>query len=402
MAGGGLVEHDEELYDVLNDEITRLDDTLWDVSMALHAHPELAFEEHAAAARLTAELEGGGFVVQRGVAGMPTAFTARAGAGRGTSVALLLEYDALPGLGHGCGHNLIAAAGLGAALAVRRALTEPPGTLLVVGTPAEEAGGGKVIELGAGVFDGIDAALMFRPGVRTWEWAPLTAQVELRLTFHGRAAHPTGNPTEGIDALAALIQAFNNVAVLHRRLPSGSHVQGIITAGGEATNIIPDRAEGRFSLRGLTTTALEELVGQVTMCAEGAATATGATVKVDRLGTGYTHFRNNEVLSRLFGRHLNALGIKATAPEPGVFLGSSDIGNVSTTVPAIHPFIAIARQEDADHSPAFAAAAASPRGRAVMLAAAEALARTAVDLLTQPATVAQAWARFGEQVRIGA
>jgi amidohydrolase len=395
------VEHDEELYDGLNEEITRLADKLWDVSMALHAHPELAFEEHAAAARLTAELDGDGFVVRPGVAGMPTAFTARAGAGRGPSVALLLEYDALPGLGHACGHNLIAAAGLGAALAVRRVLTEPPGTLLVVGTPAAESGGGKVIALGAGVLDGIDAALMFHPGVRTWEWAPLTAQVELLLTFHGRAAHPTGNPTEGIDALAALIQAFNNIAVLQRRLPSGSHVQGIITAGGEATNIIPDHAEGRFSLHGVTTTALEELIGQVTMCAEGAATATGATVKVDQVGTGYTHFRNNEVLSRLFSRHLSALGIKATAPEPGVFLGSSDIGNVSTTVPAIHPFIAIARQEDTDHSPAFAAAAGSSRGQAVMLAAAEALARTTVDLLTQPATVAQAWARFGEQARIG-
>jgi amidohydrolase len=393
------VNDQDHLYAAVSGEIGRLADRLWDVSADLHAHPEPAFEEHHAAARLTSELEADGFEVRRDVADMPTAFTARTGTGGHPCVALLLEYDALPGLGHACGHNLIAAAGLGAALAVKRAVGEPAGTVLVVGTPAEEGGGGKVIELDAGVFDGVDAALMFHPGAHTWEWAPLTARAELHVTFHGRAAHPTGNPTEGIDALAALIQLFTTLGVLDRRLPAGSHVQGIITAGGTATNIAPDRAEGRFGLRALTTDALEDLAVIVRRCAEGTATATGTSVDVTRAVAGYTHFRNNDVVSAVFKRHLTALGITMTTPEPGVILGSSDIGDVSTSMPAIHPFVAITGPENSDHTPAFAEAAGGPRGRDVMLAAAEALALTTIDLLTRPAMVAKAWAHFEQQAR---
>ncbi|WTN46073.1 hypothetical protein OHB00_49115 [Streptomyces sp. NBC_00631] len=155
------------------------------------------------------------------------------------AVALLLEYDALPGLGHACGHNLIAAAGLGAALAARAVLPGEAGSVLAVGTPAEEGGGGKALEVAAGVFDDVDAALMFHPGVHDWVRAPLTAQEQYRVGFHGRAAHPTGNPTEGIDALAALIELFNVLSALGRRLPEASHIQGIVTQGGTATNLVP-------------------------------------------------------------------------------------------------------------------------------------------------------------------
>jgi len=373
-------------------EIAVLADRLWDVALALHREPELAFDEHRAADRLCAELTG--FEVERGVAGLPTAFVGRWGSGEGPTVALLLEYDALPGLGHACGHNLIAAAGLGAALAVRRELEEPTGTLLVVGTPAEEGGGGKVVELAAGVFDGVDAALMWHPGAHNWTWAPLTAQVELEITFHGRAAHPTGDPTEGIDALAALIQLFNTLGVLRPRLPAGSHVQGIVTRGGEATNIVPDTAVGRFGLRGLTTSALESLAATVTTMAEATASATGTRASVERVHEPYHHFRDNGVLSGRFATHLAKAGVTATDPDPGVFLGSSDIGNVSTRLPAIHPFVAIVDEDTSDHTPEFAVAAAGPRGRAAMLAAAEALAETAVDVLTRPDILAAAWADF--------
>jgi amidohydrolase len=373
-------------------EIAALADRLWDVALALHRDPELAFDEHRAADRLCAELTG--FTVDRGIAGLPTAFTGRWGSGEGPTVALLLEYDALPGLGHACGHNLIAAAGLGAALVVRRVLDEPAGTLLVVGAPAEEGGGGKIIELDAGVFDGVDAALMFHPGAHDWTWAPLTAQVELEITFHGRAAHPTGNPTEGIDALAALIQLFNTLGAVRPRLPTGSHVQGIVTRGGEATNIIPDLAVGRFGLRALTTAALETHADEVTAMARATAAATGSSVSVDRVREPYHHFRNNDVLSSLFAEHLAKAGITATEPTPGVFLGSSDIGNVSTTLPAIHPFVAIVDSDTSDHTPEFAAAAASPRGRATMLAAAQALADTALDILVKPDLAQAAWDHF--------
>lgn len=369
--------------------VTAHADRLWAVALALHRDPETAFAEHRAADRLCAELAG--FEVERGVAGLPTAFTARHGS-TGPTVALLLEYDALPGLGHACGHNLIAAAGLGAALAVRD--LRPEGSVLVVGTPAEEGGGGKLTELAAGVFDGVDAALMFHPGAHTWTWAPLTAQVELTVTFHGRAAHPTGDPTAGIDALAALIQLFTTLGAVRPRLPAGAHVQGIITHGGEATNIVPDRAEGRFGLRAMTIGALEDLATQLTTMANAVATATGATATVARYREPYHHFRHNPVLGDRFAAHLAAAGIPSTEPTPGVFLGSSDIGNVSTVVPTIHPFVAIVDEDQSDHTPEFAAAAASDRARTTMLAAAAALAGTAVDLLTSPALRAEAWAEF--------
>ena len=364
---------------------------LWDVAMALHAEPETAFAEHRAATLLTDALAFDGFEVQRGVAGLPTAFTGEAGSGS-PRVALLLEYDALPGLGHACGHNLIAAAGLAAALGVRPVLDEVAGSLLVVGSPAEEGGGGKITELEAGLFEGVDAALMFHPGTQNWSWAPLTAQAELEVTVHGRAAHPTGNPTEGRDALAALIQVFNSLAVLCQRLPAGGHVQGIITRGGTATNIVPELAEGRFGLRSRTTSALHELIAQVTDLVQHTAQATGTRADVRLVRAPYAHFHRNEVLDSLFARHIEPHGIVMTEPEPGVYLGSSDIGNVSAAVPALHPFVAITGPEKSDHTPEFAAAAASPTGRTVALAAAQALAHTALDLLTDPEVVKAAWA----------
>ncbi|MFJ6793141.1 amidohydrolase [Streptomyces sp. NPDC091268] len=391
-----------ELYARVRRECDRRAEGLWAVGRALHADPETAYEEHRAARLLTGELRRAGFEVETGTAGLDTAFVARTGRGRGRCVALLLEYDALPGLGHACGHNLIAAAGLGAALALRDVLGEElEGTVLAVGTPAEERGGGKVALAEAGVFDGVDAALMFHPGVHDWSWAPLTAQTQVRVGFHGRAAHPTGDPTRGIDALAALIQLFNTLAVTGRRLPSGSHVQGIVTDGGSATNIVPAFAEGLFGLRAATSTALEALVADLGAWAGGVAAATGTTVEVTRVGKGYAHFRDNDVLSDRFGLHLARSGIRLTQPAGGVFLGSSDIGDVSSRVPAIHPFVAILGDDASDHTPEFARAAASGRGRAVMLAAAEALACTAVDVLGDAGFAARAWDRQREKAAAG-
>ncbi|AXE83450.1 amidohydrolase [Streptomyces sp. Go-475] len=382
----------DDVHQALRDEVAARADALWDVALRLHADPEYAFAEHRAAALLSGELERAGFAVERGVAGMPTAFTARSGRGR-PAVALLLEYDALPGLGHACGHNLIAAAGLGAALAVAAVPETSAGTVLAVGTPAEEGGGGKAIEADAGVFDGVDAALMFHPGVYDWARAPLTAQVQYRVAFHGRAAHPTGNPTEGVDALAALVELFNVLAALGRRLPEGSHVQGIVTHGGTATNIVPEYAEGLFGLRAATTGALEDLVERLRVCAEGVARATGTTAEVTRATVRYEHFRDSEPLSGRFAAHLARAGIPLSPPAPGVYLGSSDIGNVSRRVPAIHPFVAIMGEDGSDHTPEFAAAAASHRAREVLVAATGALACTAADVLLSAGLREEAWAR---------
>ncbi|MEU9553880.1 amidohydrolase [Streptomyces fumanus] len=384
----------QDVHDQLRTEVAGRADALWEVASRLHADPEYAFAEHRAAALLAGELERAGFDVRRPVAGLETAFVARSGSGR-PAVALLLEYDALPGLGHACGHNLIAAAGLGAALALREVLDGAPGAVLAVGTPAEEGGGGKAVEAEAGVFDEVDAALMFHPGVHDWQWAPLTAQVQYRVAFHGRAAHPTGNPAEGVDALAALVELFNVLNVLGRRLPEASHVQGIVTHGGAATNIVPEYAEGLFGLRAATTGALDELTGRLRECAEGVARATGTRAEVSRATVRYDHFRDSEVLSDRFAAHLARAGITLTAPAPGVYLGSSDIGNVSARVPAIHPFVAIMDEDGSDHTPEFAAAAASERARAVLPAVTQALACTAADVLLHAELRGRAWAGHG-------
>lgn len=382
----------DDVHQAVREEVAARAGALWDVALRLHADPEYAFAEHRAAALLSGELERAGFAVERGVAGMPTAFTARSGRGRPT-VALLMEYDALPGLGHACGHNLIAAAGLGAALAVGAAVEASAGSVLAVGTPAEEGGGGKALEVEAGVFDDVDAALMFHPGVYSWARAPLTAQVQYRVAFHGRAAHPTGNPTEGIDALAALVELFNVLGVVGRRLPDGSNVQGIITHGGTATNIVPEYAEGLFGLRAATTRALRELTERLRECADGVARATGTTTEVERATVLYEHFRDSEALSERFAAHLARAGIPLSPPVPGVYLGSSDIGNVSTRVPAIHPFVAIMDEDGSDHTPEFAEAAASRRAREVLIAVTEALACTAADVLRSGELREEAWAR---------
>ncbi|GAA3506323.1 amidohydrolase [Streptomyces prasinosporus] len=387
----------DDVHREIGEEVDGRADALWDVALRLHADPEYAFAEHRAAALLSGELERAGFEVERGVAGMPTAFTARSG-GHRPAVALLLEYDALPGLGHACGHNLIAAAGLGAALVLRAVPgATGAGSVLAVGTPAEEGGGGKAAEVETGVFDEVDAALMFHPGVHDWARAPLTAQVQYRVAFHGRAAHPTGSPTEGIDALAALVELFNVLAVLGRRLPEGSHVQGIVTHGGTATNIVPEYAEGLFGLRAATTGALEDLTDRLRVCADGVARATGTTAEVERATVRYEHFRDSAVLSERFAAHLSRSGIALTPPAPGVYLGSSDIGNVSTRVPAIHPFVAVMGADGSDHTPEFAAAAASPRAREVLVAATRALACTAADVLLRPEVRQEAWARHREE-----
>lgn len=380
----------EEEARLVREEVARRADALWAVARALHADPETAFAEHRSAALLADELERGGFEVRREVADLPTAFTARSGRGRPV-VAFLLEYDALPGLGHACGHNLIAAAGLGAALVADAVSAGGEGTVLAVGTPGEEGRGGKAIEVAAGLFEDVDAALMFHPGVYDWVRAPLTAQEQYRVAFRGRAAHPTGNPTEGIDALAALIELFNVMSALGRRLPEGSHAQGIVTHGGTATNIVPEYAEGRFGLRALTTGALDDLAALLRTAAEGVAAATGTTVTVDRASVRYEHFRDSGALSERFAGHLEHAGITLTPPVPGVYLGSSDIGNVSGRVPAIHPFVAIMDSDGSDHTPEFAEAAASERARRVLLAVVEALALTGLDVLRDAGLRDRAW-----------
>lgn len=364
-------------------------DRLIQISQTIHAHPEVAFEEHRSAALLAGTVEDEGFVVDRGVADLPTAFVATtAGAHSGPTVAFVAEYDALPGLGHACGHNIIGTAATGAALALHAIRDQVPGVIQLIGTPAEERGGGKVIMVERGVFDGVDAAMMIHPGTKAMTTRGSLASNKLKLEFFGRAAHAAAAPDLGINALDACIQTFNNINALRQHLTPDVRIHGIITHGGDAANIVPKYAAAEFSVRAATSDASFAVVEKVIRCAEAGALAAGAEVKTHH----QTHYANriaNPTMARLFGENISSLGEKVEEPLPGERMGSSDMGNVSHIVPAIHPYVVIADPGVGGHTPEFAAASASERGNQALLRAAKAMAMTAVDLLTQPEVMNQ-------------
>ncbi len=353
------------------------------LSRALHARPELAFHEEFASARLREWLVGAGFTINTPLAGMETAFRAWTGSGR-PHIAYLLEYDALPELGHACGHNLIAAGGTLAATLVQRALPEHPGTLSVIGAPAEEDGGGKIIELEAGVFEGIDAVLMFHAGDRTLAWRHSIAAVHLRICFRGVAAHAAKDPERGRNALTAMIQFFVALDGLRQHIPDKARVHGIIRNGGTAANVVPDFTEAEILVRDVSRDRALALVERVSACAQGAALSTGTTATAAQVGPVYTERKNNKTIAARLARHLESLGVGV---EPSSFrnpAGSSDMGNVSLVVPAIHPYLQIAERGTPSHSAAFCEAAQSDRAHEATWKMAIALAHTGADLLTYP------------------
>ncbi len=375
-------------------------DELRDLALDLHAHPETAFEEHRSAAKLAHMLREDGFDVDEGVAGLDTAFVARHRFGPGgPRIALLAEYDALPGLGHACGHNLISAACMGAARALRRRSDATAGELLVVGTPAEEGGGGKIIMLDQGVFDGVDAAMMFHPGGRTMTTRGSLAAARVTMRFHGRAAHAAAAPHVGINALDACIQTFNAINALRQHVRDETRIHGIITNGGEAANITPAFAEAKFSVRHRRFEYVQELLERVKACATGAATSVGATVTFED-GLAYAERRVNGALAERFGAHLEHQGERVLQPLSVGGVGSSDFGNLSQTLPAIHPYVAIVAEGTSAHTPEFAVAAASPDGLRAVGIAATALALTANDLFTDPTLLARVTAEFAQEATV--
>ncbi len=365
-------------------EVDRLAPELLKISRFLHAHPELSFQEVQAVKLLTETLAQHGFTVRKEVAGLSTAFTASLVSGEGPTIAYLAEYDALPGLGHACGHNLIAASSLGAALALKAFLGKIPGRVVVVGCPAEEKGGGKIPLVEAGVFQDVDAAMLVHPSNRTEIVKKALGMREVQVEFFGKASHAAATPHFGINALDAVILAFNNIGALRQQLRPDARIHGIITHGGKAPNIIPDYAAAVFYVRALDKEYLEEVYEKVVGCFEGAARATGARYQVRREGHDYQPHKANYTLARLFRENLEGLGVEVDQRPEDEELGSTDVGNVSQVVPTIQPMIAICGPEVACHMVEFAAASASPAGEEGMLLAAKAMALTGLDLLRDP------------------
>lgn len=355
----------------------------------IHATPEVAFQERQACAWLTETLERYGFRTQQGVADLETAFRAEiAGDGRGPTVAILAEYDALPEIGHACGHNLICTAAVGAGIGLAAVREHLPGRVIVLGTPAEEGGGGKVIMLERGAFAGIDAAMMFHPAGYTLPERPSLASYRLSIKFMGKAAHAAAKPDEGINALDAMIQTFSAVGLLRQQLRDDARVHGIITYGGAAPNIIPDRAEAVFTCRATDSGYAKKVLDRVIACAEGASTATGAKLEY-AVRKGYDAIKPNRALAETFSRHLTALGSPLDTPPDRPRMGSTDMGDVSQAIPSIHPYVSIGPKALGGHTVEFREAALSDKGFKAMLTAAKAMALTSYDLLTQPDLMAR-------------
>ncbi|GIW12124.1 MAG: hydrolase [Dehalococcoidia bacterium] len=369
------------------------------LSRAIHADPEVAFQEFRAAARLSALLEAAGYRVERGVGGLPTAFRATLGTS-GPTVAICAEYDALPELGHGCGHNIIAAAAAGAGLALAPLADRLPGRIVLLGTPAEEGGGGKVILLERGGFQGIDVAMMVHPATRNLVDRGSLASLRAEVTYQGQAAHADAPPGSGVSALDGLLTFFATLNALRARLRADARLHGIISEGGTTPTFIPGRAQARFSVRAADHRYAGELLDHVRRIAEGAAQATATTLEFCT-AAGYLNMVPNRTLAQAFAANLTRLGRTVTPTTGRERMGSTDMGNVSQVLPAIHAYLTIADEGVSGHSVAFREAAASPRGDAAALDGARALALTAIAVLTDSELLARIRAEFAAQRAAG-
>jgi amidohydrolase len=362
-------------------EVDALAGDLFKVSEYLYNNPEIGYQEFKACEFLSRFMEEHGFKSERGTGGVQTAFLARPAIrlkGR-PCVAFLAEYDALPGVGHGCGHNLIAAASVGAALALGRNLGEVQGTLALVGTPAEEGGGGKILLAEAGVFAEMDAAMMCHPSRLNRPGEEMFGRVKFKVEFFGEAAHASISPDRGVNALDAMVAAYNNISMLRQQIRPDARIHGIITHGGDAPNIIPQYTAGLFYVRAASREYRDEVYKKVERCIEAAAVATGAGHKIEIGQPTFDPIKRNPPLEEATRANMEALGISVN-PDDGR-RGSSDIGNLSFYLPAIHPSAAIVDPEVPGHSKIFAEATMSPRGRDALLKAAKFLAMTAYDFL---------------------
>lgn len=381
-----------ELKTAVAKEVDNRYQPLADLSRKIHASPEVAFEERRAAAWLAGYLEVEGFDVERGICKLPTAFRARYGDGKPV-IAVLAEYDALPKLGHACGHNLIATGAVATAVASKLAVDKMGGTIMVFGTPGEELFGGKAIMVERGAFKEADMAMIVHPGGGNIVTMKTLACETLEVEFTGRAVHAAAEPELGINALEAMIQSYNAVNSLRQHIKDSARISGIITDGGEAANIVPAHTAATFIVRAEDDVYLEELKDKVIGCFTGAAVATGAELK-HKWGEHYSPMNNNMTMARLFRENYQSLGHSIFLGDNTMATFSTDVGNVSQIMPAIQPLVSIAPPNVMIHSPEFAEVTSTEEALRRILEAAKALAMTVVDLLGSPETVEKVYNEF--------
>ncbi len=400
----------DDLANNSNTVIEASKNELFDLSKDVHSHPELNYEEHYSSAALAGFLEKHSLPVERGIGGVETAFRATipGGAGSGPTIAVLAEYDALPEIGHGCGHNLIAMAAMGAALGLHANAQHLPGRIEIIGTPAEEGGGGKIRLLEAGVFDGVDATLSSHPfsnrtivpaaSPKGESWS--LAMVGYRYMFHGRAAHAAAAPEAGINALNAVIHLFTGIDALRQHLRDDVRIHGVITDGGMAPNVVPEFAAANFMLRSRDGRYLsDEVVGKVLQVAEGAAAMTGARLEVEEFYPFYENVLPNLALAQTVGANLQALGVRLDDPIPGRpgSGASTDFGNVSQVMPAYELRYAVSETPVASHTRDMCETAVTDFALSSALQVAKALSLSAADLLNDATLVETAKSEFADR-----
>lgn len=395
----------EARAEAINAAVEAAREELVAISLDIHAHPELNYQERHASQVLADALERHGFAVERGIGGVETAFRATVGSGDGPTIAFLAEYDALPEIGHGCGHNLIAISNVGAGLGAKAALGDLPGRIIVMGTPAEEGGGGKIRLLDAGAFSGIDAALTSHPAsnrtIIQTEIPPGEsfglAMVGFRYAYHGKAAHAAVAPHDGINALNAVIHLFTGIDALRQHLRDDVRIHGVITDGGKAPNVVPEFAAANFMLRSRDRKYLRDVVVErVKGVAEGAALLTGARLEISPFYPFYENVRPNAALARLVSANAEAGGLRLDEPPPGGrrMGASTDFGNVSQVMPSFSLSFAVSETPVAAHTPSMTVAAKTDLAQDSAIAVAKTLAHAASDLLAEPERLAAAKAEF--------
>ena len=400
----------DELASRSNLAIEASKQALFDLSKDVHAHPELNYEEYYSSDALAGFLESNGLSVERGIGGVETAFRATipGGGGGGPTIAVLAEYDALPEIGHGCGHNLIAMAAMGAALGLQANAQDLPGSVVVIGTPAEEGGGGKIRLLEAGVFDGVDATLSSHPfsnrtvipaaSPKGESWS--LAMVGYRYMYHGKAAHAAAYPEQGINALNAVIHLFTGIDALRQHLRDDVRIHGVITDGGTAPNVVPEFAAANFMLRSRDGRYLsDEVVGKVRQVAEGAAAMTGSRLEIEEFYPFYENVQPNVTLAQAMGANAQALGMKLDEPIPGRpgSGASTDFGNVSQAMPGFELRYAVSETPVPSHTRQMQETAVTDLALNNALLVAKTLSLTASDLLLDAAMVEAAKAEYAER-----
>ena len=366
----------------LNDYIDLITNEIWGLSLELHKNPELSLKEYNSSKILCDYLLKNGFNVKKGLANLPTSFLAENKSRTKQKIGFISEYDALPELGHACGHNIIAMASIAAGVALNKIVGGKFCQIKIFGTPAEESGGGKILIAKEDHFKGMDAMMMIHPSNETRADVSFLALAEVEVEFIGKSAHASASPEDGLNALDALIASFNAISALRQHFPKGDKIHGIITNGGNAPNIIPEKTAAKFYLRSYTNKGLEKITTRFIDCINGAAKATGTKSKIHKNPISYAPLKKNKTLCSVFRENLSCLGLKESTKLPPIKMGSSDIGNVSEITPTIHPQIQMVDKHVNAHTKEFASAAKNNSGKKVLFLGAKAMAMTALDIST--------------------